>query len=138
MEFPRNIGADDRNVWSLKPIRVVRRMVHAGEGEDRVEKSPLYLETGTGGQVGDSTFRGSSPQGGPHVDSVEPRSPSHCTPPTTHFTERGRPRCAQHHRAGKGSARPEPSTFYSLHAHVFRALEVSRSFLDIFLSKLNS
>ena len=59
LEFPRNIGADDRNVWSLKPIRVVRRMVKERErGEDRVQKSPLYLETGAGGQVGDSAFRG--------------------------------------------------------------------------------
>lgn len=59
LEFPRNIGADDRNVWSLKPIRVVRRMVKERErGEDRVQKSPLYLETCAGGQVGDSAFRG--------------------------------------------------------------------------------
>lgn len=60
------------------------------------------------------------------------------TPANNSFHRERQARCAQHHRAGKGSTRPEPSTFYSLHAHVFRALEVSRSFLDIFVSKLNS
>lgn len=41
LEFPRNIGADDRNVWSLKPIRVVRRMVKEREGRGQSAEKPL-------------------------------------------------------------------------------------------------
>jgi len=48
LEFPRNIGAGDRNVWSLKPIRVVRRMVKEKGGGQSTEKLLVSRDWGWG------------------------------------------------------------------------------------------
>lgn len=82
-----------------------------------MQKSPLYLETGAGGQVGDSAFRGiQSPRREGLTQTVlSPKRhlATHPTPPNNSFHGERQVSCAQHHRAGKGRAGPEPSTLLS-------------------------
>ena len=76
----------------------------------------------------------SGPQGGPDTmsspkDHLATNPPP---PPPTHFTQRGRSGVLSITEQEEAvlDQNPEPSTFYSLHIHIFRALEVSRRFLN--------